>query len=101
MTSTRINGRLRLAMVGGGEGAYIGGIHRYASRLDDQYELVAGAFDIAAEKGRAFAGSVGVASDRAYGSYLELIEGERTRADKQTSFQSVRQTTRIFRSQRH
>jgi predicted dehydrogenase len=82
MNSTRINRRLRLAMVGGGEGAYIGGIHRYASRLDDQYELVAGAFDISAEKGRAFAGSVGVASDRAYGSYLELIEGERTRADK-------------------
>ncbi|SAL53361.1 oxidoreductase domain-containing protein [Caballeronia udeis] len=82
MNSTRINRRLRLAMVGGGEGAYIGGIHRYASRLDDQYELVAGAFDISAEKGRAFAGSVGVASNRAYGSYLELIESERARADK-------------------
>ncbi|MFK4440620.1 putative dehydrogenase [Caballeronia udeis] len=82
MNSARINRRLRLAMVGGGEGAYIGGIHRYASRLDDQYELVAGAFDISDEKGRAFAGSVGVASDRAYGSYLELIESERARADK-------------------
>ena len=58
MNSTRINRRLRLAMVGGGEGAYIGGIHRYASRLDDQYELVAGAFDISAEKGRAFSGSI-------------------------------------------
>ena len=82
MNSARINRRLRLAMVGGGEGAYIGGIHRYASRLDDQYELIAGAFDISDEKGRAFAGSVGVASDRAYGSYLELIESERARADK-------------------
>lgn len=82
MNSSRINRRLRLAMIGGGEGAYIGGIHRYASRLDDQYELVAGAFDISAERGRAFAASVGVQSDRAYGSYLELIEGERTRTDK-------------------
>ena len=82
MNSTRINRRLRLGMVGGGEGAYIGGIHRYASRLDDQYDLVAGAFDISAEKGRAFAASVGVESNRAYGSYLELIEGERTRSDK-------------------
>lgn len=74
--------RLRLAMIGGGEGAYIGGIHRYAARLDGQYDLVAGAFDISAEKGRAFAASIGVDPARAYGTYAELIEGERTRMDR-------------------
>lgn len=74
--------RLRLALIGGGEGAYIGGIHRYAARLDGQYELVAGAFDVSPEKGRAFAATVGVAPARAYGTYAELIEGERARADR-------------------
>ncbi|WP_149139560.1 Gfo/Idh/MocA family protein [Gemmobacter caeruleus] len=69
-------------MVGGGEGAYIGNIHRLASRLDGAWQLVAGAFDVDAEKGRAFALSQGMDEARSYGTYLDLIAGERGRADK-------------------
>lgn len=73
--------RLRLGMVGGGHGAYIGGIHRFAARLDDQYELVAGAFDIDPMKGRAFAAEVFIDPTRSYGDYREMIEGESQRED--------------------
>ena len=73
---------LRLGMVGGGQGAYIGNIHRLASRLDGAWTLVAGAFDVDPEKGKAFAISQGIEADRSYGSYLDLIEGEKDRADR-------------------
>lgn len=82
MTNSNFQRRLRLGMVGGGEGAYIGGIHRYASRLDDQYTLVAGAFDVVAERGRAFAADIGMESGRAYADYREMIERELMREDK-------------------
>ena len=42
-TTATANRRLRLGMVGGGHGAFIGAVHRIAARLDDRYELVAGA----------------------------------------------------------
>jgi predicted dehydrogenase len=74
--------QLRLGMVGGGEGAYIGNIHRLASRLDGAWQLVAGAFDVDPEKGRAFAVSIGIDKARSYGSYQELIAGEKTREDR-------------------
>lgn len=73
---------LRLGMVGGGQGAYIGNIHRLASRLDGAWTLVAGAFDLDPEKGKAFAISQGIEADRSYGSYIDLIEGEKDRADR-------------------
>ena len=41
--SEKFSGRIRLGMVGGGQGAFIGAVHRLAARMDDQYELVAGA----------------------------------------------------------
>ncbi|MEM5469378.1 Gfo/Idh/MocA family oxidoreductase [Celeribacter marinus] len=69
-------------MVGGGEGAYIGNIHRIAARLDGEWELVAGAFDVDPEKGRSFALSQGMHPDRAYGDYLALIAGEVAREDR-------------------
>ncbi|NVJ95750.1 MAG: Gfo/Idh/MocA family oxidoreductase [Marivivens sp.] len=69
-------------MVGGGQGAYIGNIHRLASRLDGAWTLVAGAFDVDPDKGRDFALSQGIDADRSYGSYLDLIEGEKNRADR-------------------
>lgn len=73
--------RLRLGMVGGGPGAFIGAVHRMASRLDDRYELVAGV--LASEPARAKAGGrdLGLAPDRAYGTVAELIAGERGRDD--------------------
>lgn len=73
---------LRLGMVGGGQGAYIGNIHRLASRLDGAWQLVAGAFDVDPEKGRAFAISQGIDAARSYGTYQELIAGEAGREDK-------------------
>lgn len=74
--------QLRLGMVGGGEGAYIGNIHRFASRLDGVWQLVAGAFDVDPARGRAFALSQGITEDRSYGTYQELIAGEKDRADR-------------------
>ena len=68
--------RLRLGMVGGGQGAFIGAVHRIASRLDDQYELVAGA--LSSEPGRAKASGLelGLREDRAYGSFEEMARRE-------------------------
>lgn len=74
--------RLRLGMVGGGHGAYIGGIHRYAARLDGAYELVAGAFDADAERGHAFAAENHVDADRSYADYGAMVEGESARPDR-------------------
>jgi predicted dehydrogenase len=69
-------------MIGGGQGAYIGNIHRIAARLDGQWDLVAGAFDVAPQRGRDFAIGEGLNPARAYGSYQDLIAGEAGRDDK-------------------
>ncbi len=71
--------RIRLGMVGGGRGAFIGAVHRIASRLDDQYELVAGAFSSDAERSAASAADLGVA--RSYGSFAEMAQKEARRKD--------------------
>lgn len=73
--------RIRLGMVGGGRDAFIGGVHRMASRLDDHYELVAGAFSSTADKAKASAAELGVAADRAYVSFSEMAQLEAARAD--------------------
>lgn len=73
---------LRLGMVGGGQGAYIGNIHRLASRLDGQWQLVAGAFDVDPERGREFAIGQGLDPSRSYGTYQDLISGEIGREDR-------------------
>jgi predicted dehydrogenase len=73
--------RIRLGMVGGGRDAFIGAVHRMASRLDDHFELVAGAFSSTAEKSMASAADLGVAADRAYASYSEMAEQEASRED--------------------
>lgn len=74
--------RLRLGMVGGGATSLIGDSHRIASRLDDRYELVAGAFDIDPQRGRRFAADLGVAPDRTYDTYQDMVEGETSRDDR-------------------
>ena len=74
--------RLRLGMVGGGATSLIGDSHRVASRIDDRYALVAGAFDIDPARGRTFAADVGVASDRAYDDYQSMLAGESRRDDR-------------------
>lgn len=73
--------RIRLGMVGGGRDAFIGGVHRIAARLDDHYELVAGAFSSTPEKSRASALDLGVAAERAYANYNDMAEQEALRDD--------------------
>src|ERR1700674_4495026 len=64
------NRRLRLGMVGGGPGAFIGAVHRIAARLDDRYELVAAALSSNPERSRTAASDLHIAPDRAYGSFI-------------------------------
>ena len=71
--------RIRLGMVGGGRGAFIGAVHRIAARLDDQYALVAGAFSADAERAAASAADLGV--ERSYGSFAEMAQKEARRKD--------------------
>ena len=71
--------RIRLGMVGGGRDAFIGAVHRIASRMDDQYELVAGCFSSDADKALASAADLGVA--RAYTSFAEMAAREARRKD--------------------
>jgi len=73
--------RLRLGMVGGGEGAFIGGVHRIAARLDDRYELVAGAFSSDPARSKASAAGLLVAAERAYASFADMAKKEAARAD--------------------
>ena len=73
--------RCRLGMVGGGQGAFIGGVHRIASRIDDRFELVAGALSSDPERAKASAVELGIADDRAYGSYEEMAKAEASRDD--------------------
>jgi predicted dehydrogenase len=73
--SKKLGRKLRLGMVGGGEGAFIGAVHRTAARLDDCWELVAGALSSTPEKARSFAAQLMI--PRAYGSFEEMAEAER------------------------
>ena len=59
--------RLRLGMVGGGEGAFIGGVHRIAARIDDRYELVAGALSSDVVRAHRSAAGLHIAEERSYG----------------------------------
>ena len=76
-----IQRRLRLGMVGGGQGAFIGGVHRIASRIDDHYELVAGALSSDPDRARASAAELRIPADRAYGSFTEMATAEAGRED--------------------
>lgn len=71
--------RIRLGMVGGGEGAFIGAVHRMAARLDDHYELVAGALSSTPEKALRSAAALGLA--RAYPDYQTMAREEAGRPD--------------------
>ena len=71
--------RLRLGMVGGGQGAFIGAVHRIAARLDDRFELVAGALSSDPERARASAAEVGIA--RSYAHWQDMARTEAARDD--------------------
>lgn len=69
--------KLRLGMIGGGQGAFIGAVHRIAARMDDQYELVCGAFSSDPAKSKASGLLLNIKEDRIYNSWQELIECEK------------------------
>lgn len=73
--------RIRLGMVGGGNDAFIGGVHRIASRIDGEYDLVAGALSSTPEKARASGAALGLDPDRSYASFEEMAEAEAARKD--------------------
>ncbi|MBP0945017.1 Gfo/Idh/MocA family oxidoreductase [Pseudomonas alliivorans] len=79
--SKRISRPVRWAMVGGGANSQIGYIHRSAALRDQNFALIAGAFDIDPERGRAFGEQLGVDPERCYSDYLRLIEQEARRPD--------------------
>ena len=68
--------KIKLGMIGGGIGAFIGDAHRRASRISNDYELVAGVFDVDFEKSKEFAMQENIELDRCYPSVEELIKGE-------------------------
>jgi len=78
MAETR---KLRMGMVGGGPGAFIGPVHRIAAELDGRIELVAGAFSSSPEKSKAAGASYRIDPARAYGSYAQMFEREKQRDD--------------------
>jgi predicted dehydrogenase len=73
--------RIRLEMVGGGEDAFIGAVHRIAARLDDRYELVAGALSASPDKAMRSAASIGLRSDRSYPDFRTMAQAEAARPD--------------------
>ncbi|MBI1405671.1 MAG: gfo/Idh/MocA family oxidoreductase [Caulobacter sp.] len=74
--------RLSLGMIGGGEGAFIGGVHRMAARLDDRWTLVAGAFSSVPERSRAFGQGLGLEDGGCYGDWQEMVRAEAARPDR-------------------
>ncbi len=72
---------LNWGLIGGGKGSQIGDAHRIGSAMDNCFHLAAGALDIDPKKGKQYAKSLGVADDRAYGSWQDMLSGERDRED--------------------
>ena len=75
--------RLKYAMVGGGEGAFIGGVHRHAMALDHRFEFTAGALSSTPERARRSGAALGLADDRNYPTWEALLEGELARPPRE------------------
>ena len=71
-TVEKRSGPIRLGMVGGGQGAFIGGVHRIAARIDGMFDLVAGAFSSTPEKSRASGVDLGINPARVYDDYTQM-----------------------------
>ena len=74
--------KLKWGMIGGGEGSQIGPAHRLGALADGHFEFAAGALDHRPDVGRDYAIRLGIAADRAYGDWTEMLAGERGRADR-------------------
>lgn len=77
--SENLGRRIRLGMVGGGNDAFIGGVHRIASRIDDRFQLVAGALSATPDKARASGEALGL--DRIYDDFKQMAQREARRKD--------------------
>lgn len=74
--------QLKWGLIGGGEGSQIGPAHRLGARVDGLYTFVTGALDHRPEAGRAYGQALGLAADRAYGDWREMLEAEAARPDR-------------------
>jgi len=89
-TNGSLNRKLRMALCGGGQGAFIGRVHATAAVLDNRAVLVAGALSSSPERAKASAPDYDIPADRAYGSIAELVQKEKALpADKRIDFVSV------------
>ena len=79
--SERQSGPIRYGMVGGGQGAFIGGVHRIAARIDGEFQLVAGALSSDAERSKASGRELGLDPERCYASFSEMAKAEAKRPD--------------------
>lgn len=77
----RAEGPIRYGMVGGGQGAFIGGVHRIAARMDGEFQLVAGALSSDPDKAKSSAAELGLDAARSYGSFQEMARAEAKRPD--------------------
>lgn len=81
-TNAPLNRKLRMALIGGGQGAFIGRVHATAAVLDNRATLVAGALSSDPARAKASAPDYDIPPERAYGSYTELLAAEAKRPDK-------------------
>ena len=73
--------KIKLGLIGGGPGSWIGNVHRIASRLDDEYEIVAGVFSRNIKINQSFRSVVGIEKSRCYKNFKELCMKEKLRND--------------------
>jgi len=86
----KLDRKLRMGLIGGGPGAFIGEVHRKASRLDGEIELVAGAFDINPVKSKEMGKHLALNPNRVYSDYNEMIKAELALSpDERVDFVSV------------
>ena len=86
----KLDRKLKMGMVGGGPGAFIGEVHRKAARMDGGIELVAGAFDINPRKSKQMGRQLGLNPKRVYDTYKEMLDNERKLPDgERVDFVSV------------
>src|SRR5439155_15204524 len=89
-TNGALNRKLRMALVGGGQGAFIGRVHCTAAVLDNRAALVAGALSSDPVKAKASAPDYDIPAHRAYGSYKDMVVGEsKLPADQRIDFVSI------------
>lgn len=81
MTSADLQKPLKLGMVGGGEGAFIGAVHRIAARIDNRFSLVAGALSSNADRALISGLALGLTEDRIYSDFKEMATQEAARED--------------------